>query len=163
MKRGLRDFEEARCRVERFTFIDREQATNLRLGDLVGHVDRLPARGRSTYDQLAKSGAHVLKEALHAGQQYGSELGRVAPGAPPLKQFALQLALEGFDRLSDARLRQIDLPCRPAHALQAGHGFERAELPKRGKIMVTHGHGPLEPVFGKVQYSKILYEHALFR
>jgi hypothetical protein len=49
--------------------------------------------------------------------------------------------LEGFDRLGDARLRQIDFSGRPAHALQAGDGFESAELPKRGKIIVTHGHG----------------------
>jgi len=48
--------------------------------------------------------------------------------------------------------------------LQAGDGFERAELPKRGKIIVTHGHGaPSGPVFGNVQYSKILYEPTLFR
>jgi hypothetical protein len=39
----------------------------------------------------------VIEEALHAGQQYGAELRRVTPGAPPLQQFAFQLALEGFD------------------------------------------------------------------
>src|SRR5205085_9434967 len=80
MKRGLRDLEEARCCIERLTFINSQQATNLRLGDLVGHVQRFPAHGRIADDQRAKSGAHVVEEALHAGQQYGAEPRRVTPG-----------------------------------------------------------------------------------